>query len=77
MPLRAAGLKTYLSSVSFAFSPSVSRVSSAKVISSRAASPVDTISLGKTEAFSLSAPVVPPRVPLTSPCMRLTVPIAS
>ena len=45
VPRRAAGLKTYLSSVSFAFSPSVSRVLSLKVTSSRAAVPVATDSL--------------------------------
>ena len=44
VPVRAAGLKTYVPSVSFAFAPSVRRVLSAKVTSSRAVSPVDTTS---------------------------------
>lgn len=51
VPRPAAGLKTYLSSVNFAFSPSVRRVLSLKVTSSRAAVPVDTVSLRTTDVL--------------------------
>src|SRR5512139_1484587 len=77
VPRPAAGLKTYLSSVNFAFSPSARRVLSLKVTSSRAAVPVDTVSLRTTDVLRASTRVAPLRVPLASPCMRLTVPIAS
>jgi hypothetical protein len=56
---------------------SVSCVLSVKVTSSRAVSAVETTSLRKTEEFSPSARVAPSRVPLASPWMRLTAPIAS
>ncbi len=73
----AAGSKTYRSSVSFVFSPSVSRVLSLKVTSSRAAAPVDTVPSRMSGALRPSGRVVLPRVSLASPCTRLTVPIAS
>src|SRR4029453_16281190 len=71
LPRLPAGLKTNLSSVSVVFSPSVSRVLSLKVTSNRAAAPVDTISLRKTDALRPSARVAPSCTALASPCIRL------